>query len=224
MTCRPRLFAALMLAAAVAACSGTQDLVCTAPGADVVYVVDHGWHTDIGIPAGELSGGAAVFRSVFPGAASVVFSYGKRTFMTAPADDWSEYVLGPIPGPAAILVTGLNVMPDAAYGGVPSVLLHLPQGGASALSDFIWHEIAKDPAGRPRLIDAGPFEGGLFYAATRTYTLADTCNTWAADVLRAAGAPVSPDGVVFAYQVMARARQAAQCELPGPARAAEGSG
>lgn len=216
MTCSPRRFTALILVAAITACGGTPDVSCESatPGTDVVYVLDHGWHTDIGIPAHELSGPAAVFRTIFPGAISVVFSFGKRTFITAPVDDWGEYLLGPVPGPSAILVTGLNVMPDAAYGGAPFVILHLPDGGARALSEFLWREIGKDRAGRARLIDRAPFLGGLFYAATRTYTLAHTCNTWAADALRAAGTPVSPDGVVFASQVMARVRQAAQCRVP----------
>src|SRR6185312_7648186 len=81
---------------------------CTAPTAphraniplsdDTVTLLDHGWHTDIGIPAAELSGPLAVFRTIFPGAKSIVFSYGKRTFLMAPANDWSEYLLGPFPG------------------------------------------------------------------------------------------------------------------------------
>ncbi len=211
-----RLFLAPLLMGALAGCATPPAARCatTPPSEDVVYVVDHGWHTDIGVPASELSGPVAVFRAIFPGAASLVFSFGKRTFITAPVDDWSEYLLGPIPGPAAFLVTGLSVMPDEAYDAAPVVILHLPAGGARALSDFLWNEFQKDRTGRPRLIDRAPFPGGLFYAATETYTLTHTCNTWAANALRTAGVPVDPDGVVFAGQVMARARQAAQCPMP----------
>jgi hypothetical protein len=214
-----RLLLAPLLIGALAGCATTPPAPCVGapPSTDVVYIVDHGWHTDIGVPASELSGPAAAFRAIYPGVASLVFSYGKRTFLTAPVDDWSEYLLGPVPGPGAILVTGLNVMPDEAYVSAPVVVLRLPIGGARALSDFLWRELRKDRAGRPLLIDPAPFPGGVFYAATDTYTLTHTCNTWAADALRAAGLPVDPAGVVVAGQVMARARQAALCPLAGPA-------
>ena len=173
---------------------------------DTVTLLDHGWHTDIGVPADELSGPLAMFRDVFPGARSMVFSFGKKTFLMAPAHDSSEYLLGPVPGPAAIMVTGLSVPSENAYGADPALVLHLPEGGAARLSDFIWREILQDRSGKPRLIDRGAFSGSLFYAATAGYGLDHTCNTWSALVLAATGLDINPSGVVFASQIMARAR------------------
>lgn len=184
---------------------------------DTVTLLDHGWHTDIGIPAKELSGPLAVFRSIFPGAQSLVFSFGKRTFLMAPAHDWSEYVLGPLPGPAAIMVTGLSGPSENAYGDDPALVLRLPKGGAASLSDFIWWEISHDQAGNPRLIDRGLFDGSLFYAAATTYTLHHTCNTWSAMALAAAGLTIDPSDVVFAGQVMTRARLASSHPLAAAA-------
>jgi hypothetical protein len=179
----------------------------TAPSSgDTVTLLDHGWHTDIGIPAEKLSGPLAVFRDIFPGARSLVFSFGKRTFLMAPPHDWSEYLLGPLPGPAAIMVTGLSVPSENAYGADRALVLRLPAGGAARLSEFIWREIIHDPAGRPRLIDRGPFDGSLFYSAATRYSLSHTCNAWSALVLTAAGLEIDPSGVVFAHQIMARAR------------------
>lgn len=209
---KPRLIC-LALSFLLAACA-VRSAPCAPRGTDVVYVIDHGWHTDIGVPVSELSGPVAVFRTVFPDAGALEFGFGKRTFFTAKVDSWREYLLGPIPGPAAILVTGLRVMPDAAYGAGETVVLHLPAGGAERLSAFLWHEFAKDSAGKPRLIAPGTYPGGLFYAATATYTLAETCNTWTADALHAAGLPISGDGVVFAGQAMRRVRAAALCPMP----------
>ena len=74
----------------------------------------------------------------------------------------------------------------------------------------------------PRLIASGFYPGSLFYAATPTYALDYTCNAWTADAARAAGAAITPAGIVFAGQVMRRARLAAACPLLAelPARAA----
>jgi hypothetical protein len=185
---------------------------------DTVTLLDHGWHTDIGIPAEELSGQLAVFREIFPGARSLVFSYGKRTFLMAPANNWSEYVLGPLPGPAAIMVTGLSVPSEQAYGADPSLVFHLPRGGAAHLSNFIWRDIVHDQPGKPRLIDRGPFDGSLFYAAVNGYALNHTCNAWSASALAAAGLEIDPAGVIFARQTMTRARSASASMTSAPPR------
>ena len=176
---------------------------------DTVTLLDHGWHTDIGIPAEELSGPLTVFRDIFPGARSLVFSYGKRTFLMAPANTWSEYILGPLPGPAAIMVTGLSVPAELAYGPDPALVLHLPNGGAEQLSSFVWREISHDEVGKPLLIDRGPFPGSLFYAAATGYSLNHTCNKWSALALAAAGLDIDPSGVVLAGQLTTRAKRLA---------------
>ena len=168
-----------------------------------------GWHADIAVPAGELSGGLAVFRGIFPGARTIVFGYGKRTFMTARADRLSEYLLGPFPGPAVIEVFALSTTAEQAYGTAGLVTLALPAGGAAALSAFIWDDLDRDRQDHLRLVGPGLFAGSLFYAARSGYALSHTCNTWAAQALHAAGLPVAAEGVVFSGQVMERAESAA---------------
>jgi hypothetical protein len=104
-------------------------------------------------------------------------------------------------------VTGLSVPAERAYGRDPALVLRLPKGGAERLSSFIWHELSHDEAGRPRLIDRGPFSGSLFYAAAVGYSLDRTCNEWSALVLAAAGLDIDPSGVVLAGQLMTRAQR-----------------
>ena len=185
------------------------------PPEDLVYIRSHDWHVDIGLAAGSITGPLTVFRDVFPGAQAVMFGYGKRTFMTAPPDTFSEYLLGPLPGPAVVQVTGVGSLPTDAYDPGDVLVYRLPPGGARALSDFIWNDIAKDVAGGPRLIARGGFPGNLLYAAVSGYSLAHTCNTWAADALHAAGLALDVDGVMFSGQVVARAIGAGACEA-GP--------
>lgn len=177
----------------LAACARPEFPPCLASaGGEAAWVVDHGWHTEVGIPAEQATGPLAAFRDVFPGAAVLAFGFGKRTFFIAKASTISEYVLGPFPGPGAVQVVGLAGPPAAAYR-TPVITLRLPPGGAERLSAFLWGSIEPALGGGPRLIADGLFPGSAFYAARREYSLAYTCNTWALDALATAGLPVTPD-------------------------------
>ena len=201
-------------AGALAACSAPVETACPppAPPAPVVYVSADSWHADIGLPVEELTGPLAYFRAEFPSARSIMFGYGKRTFITAPPDSFSEYLLGPVPGPAAVQVLGLSVLPDAAYRPGETVALRLPPGGEAALEDFIWQDLSKNDAGEPIHI-ASSRVGFLFYAALSQYNLLHSCNRWAADALAAAGLPLDGRGVILSGQVIGRAAtaRARQC-------------
>ena len=166
-----------------------------------VSLVTHGWHTDIALPAAEASGPLARFRRLFPGARTLVFGYGKRTFMIAPAHSLGEWIIGPFPGPAAIEVSAVSTDPATAYGPQHVMTLPLPEGGAAKLSDFLWTALAKTPDGAPAFIATGNWPGSLFYAATRQYDLTHTCNRWTAEVLAAGGLPIDPGGVIFSGAV-----------------------
>ena len=201
-----RLQAALLLGplglGACASATFDQTAACPTPDENTVFVVSRGRHVEVKLPASQLSGALAVYRDIFPGARTVMFGYGKRTFLTAPPDTISEYLLGPVPGPAAIQVTGLAATPIEAYPPEATRPLELPPGGARALSAFIADDLARDRAGEPQLLGPGPFPGSLFFGATSGYSLAHTCNTWAANALAAAGLPISADGVLFSGQVV----------------------
>jgi hypothetical protein len=211
-----RLITILILAVALAGCA-TRNPCPQAVVADPVYVVSHGWHVEVGIPADRLQGPLAWYRDVFPGARAIMFGFGKKTFMTGPAKTFREYLLGPIPGPAVIQVTGLSVLPPDAYSPGDTIALPLPPGGAEGFSRFIWDDLAKDKVGLPRLVAPGHHPGSLTYVADSEYTLFHTCNAWAVDALVAAGLPISSAGVVFSGQAMGRAEAtAAQRCAPSP--------
>jgi Protein of unknown function (DUF2459) len=211
---------ALLLVVGLAGCADDPALIACAPNAvpqgDVVYVVKHGWHTDLAIPSDVLRGDMVVFRQIFPGVRVLVLGFGKRTFMMSPVTSIQDLVIGPLPGDGAILVTGLTAPPDQAYDdGVESVI-HLPPGGAERLSDFVWRTLrVKD--GMPVRLGDGFFPGSVFYATRTGYSGFFTCNTWAADGLHAAGLKMDGDGVVFSGQVMARAAplSGALCAIKG---------
>jgi uncharacterized protein (TIGR02117 family) len=189
---------------------------CASPGplisvptdhTQTVSVIDHGWHTDVALPADEAVGGLAIFRTMFPGAKTLMFGFGKRTFMIAPVHSVADLVIGPFPGSAAIQVSAVSVSAAQAFPDLRVATLPLSSGGATALSDFIWRTIARDAAGQPQLIAKGPWPGSLFFASTHRYNLLYTCNSWTISALQHGGIPVHLNGVFFASQVMNQLRR-----------------
>lgn len=182
---------------------------CPTVDGNAIYLVDRGWHTEIGVPVAALSGKLAVYRQIFPGARTILFGYGKKTFITAPATSLEDYLIGPFPGSAVVQVFALTTTPDRAYGPGAVVVLPMRREETELLSAFIWGDLQVGRDDRPRLVAVGHRPESLFYAARSRYTLFHTCNGWVAQALGQAGLPVSDDGVVFAGQVMARGVRAA---------------
>lgn len=202
----------IFLPLALSACAGggtpLAPLANSGPGGTVALVT-HGWHTDIAVPADEVTGPLARFRAMFPGARMLVFGYGKRTFMIAPAHTLGEWIVGPFPGPAAIEVSAISTDAATAYGAAHVETLALPPGGAARLSAYLWQALAKDATGSPAYIAQGNWPGSLFYEANSEYGVLHTCNSWSAQALAAGGLPVSPQGVVFSGTLDAQVRHLA---------------
>jgi hypothetical protein len=176
----------------------------TVPQNDVVYLIQHGWHTDLAIPSRELHGKMTEFQRIFPGLQVLVVGFGKRTFMVAPVTTSGDLLIGPFPGEGTVLAVGLTAAPALAYDHGIEATLALPPGGAERLSDFIWTtlDVKNDT---PVRIRDGFYPGSVFYASRTGYAGTYTCNTWSVDALRAAGLHIDPTGVVFADQAMSRA-------------------
>jgi hypothetical protein len=70
----------------------------------------------------------------------------------------------------------------------------------TAAQTFVWNSLSKqyqsvDPS------EAGPYPGSLYFRANPGYSGLHTCNTWAAEVLKAAGMPIRSMETIFAWQL-----------------------
>jgi uncharacterized protein (TIGR02117 family) len=173
-----------------------------APRNEVVYVIAGGWHTELGLPAAEISGPLAALKPEFPSARYLVFGWGARDYYMAQNPGIADILRALAPGPAVMLVIPLQTPPEAFFGASNAVLIHVAADGLEHLSELLWNYLVVDNEGAPRRIGAGPYPQSVFYAATGTYNLSHTCNTWTAEALRVAGLPVTTAGVVFAGQVL----------------------
>jgi uncharacterized protein (TIGR02117 family) len=190
------------------------------PRTATIYAVGRGWHTDVGLTAGRITGRLEPIRQLFPGATGFTFGFGARAWLLAARRGLDEIVQALLPAPGAILVTALRAPPVEAFGADHVVRLAVTEAGVDRLVGFLTASFELDQNGAPRLLAAGPYMGSAFYAASQTYDGIHTCNTWTAEALRAAGVPVSAEGVLFASQVMERARAASASQSPSAIGAA----
>jgi hypothetical protein len=104
-------------------------------------------------------------------------------------------------------VVARSALPRSRDGDVDTVAVPLSEAGYARLT----HEIAAafDRSGE---IAAEPLprrgQQGAFYPAHGAFHLFNTCNSWVARRLAAAGVPLSPTGIATADTLMARVRAA----------------
>lgn len=202
--------ASVWLAAALLLCGCTTPIGHLAPpGPAIIYVIERGWHSDIGLPVEEIAGPLAALEQPFPGVHFLTFGFGERQFLLARRATLGGMLSALLPSRSALLMTALRAPPDAAFGAQHVVVLHVSRAGIARIEAAIRGELENSPAGQPVALAAGPYAGSVFYAALGTYDAFNTCNTWTAEMLRAGGLPVPTAGVLFVGQVMGTARSIA---------------
>lgn len=170
-------------------------------GEATIYVVERGWHTDIGLSVDAATGSLAVLERDFPGIRFMVFGFGERRYYMAHDAGSGEMLTALLPSDSAILLTALRSPPTEAFADQKVVTLHLPRSGVQRIAMRLWDALEKAPDGSVMRLADGPYVGSVFYASPETYAVYHTCNTWTALVLRDGGLPIDTH-VLFAGQVM----------------------
>lgn len=202
----------LAFACSVAGCgwSPVEPYSGQAPRLETLYVIASGWHTEIGVRAVALSGPLASTQYVPPHAQYLVFGWGERDYYMARNPGFGDLLNAAMPSSSIMLIIPLGRPPTEFFTGGSRVLaVPVSSDGLERLSTFLWDYIEKDEQGVPHRVGDGPYAESSFYASHGTYSLGNTCNTWTAEALRAAGLPVSGSGVVFAHQVIDQVLQIA---------------
>lgn len=179
---------ALVLAAAGRAAAGF-----------TVYVSSNGWHTDIAIARADIPAGRIPEKADFQDAVYLQFGWGDADFYTEP-DPGIGTTLGTVlPGPAVVHLAGLTVRPSLTFRELEEVTLTLDADQFARLVDHL--HASFDRSG-DRVAGPGIYAFSRFYPATGEFHLFNTCNTWTARALAAAGLEVDPSGVQTARELM----------------------
>ena len=204
------LLAASLLGVAGASCADAGNAVVADSNSVVVYIARRSWHIDIGFAAADLEPPLKSLANDFPGVQYIFFGFGDRRYLESRHRNAPVLLAALWPGSGLILATGLKAAPQDAFGAPQVVSLKISVSQARDIQIFVWHSLAKAVTEQDvpvTFVDKGPYEGSLYFSATAQYSGFHTCNTWAAESLKAGGLPIRSVGVLFAAQLWRQVRR-----------------
>jgi len=171
-----------------------------------VFVSSNGWHTDIAIARGDIPEGRIPEREDFAQAAYLQFGWGDADYYTTPDPGLGTTLGAAFPGPAVVHVAGLWGRPSEVFRETEEIALTLDAAQFGRLVDYLHDSFDRGDAARVAATAKGVYDFSAFYPATGEFHLFNTCNTWTARGLVAAGIDISVSGVQSADDVMRQLR------------------
>jgi len=175
-----------------------------------VWVVEHGWHAGLVVDRRALPQGLWPEQDDFPDASYLEVGWGDAKFYQA-RDPGVGLALEAalVSSGSALHLVGLPALPSQVFAGREVVEVRLSRPGLDALARFVDDTFAREGLARAPRLGPGLYGPSVsaFYPARGRYHLLNTCNTWIADALRAAGAPITPVYAATAGILMWQVRQ-----------------
>ena len=163
-----------------------------------VYLVDNGWHSDIAVPTAAIEARgdalAAAARKTSP-APWTLIGWGDAGFYEASTPALSRVPdgLAALLGgrPTVVHLEGAFEAPDRTWGrGVRPIALS--QAGLAALLARADGALIHDYIGAPVMAPIHRVKDEAFFASRERFSALHLCNHWTAELLHAAGLPVTP--------------------------------
>ena len=179
----------------------------------VAYLVSHGWHVGVIVPAGRINALLPAIKKRFDKAATTSagipqdagyyeIGWGDRGFYEAKEiTAWlSLQALFNSPG-TVMHVVAVND-PAKAFANSQMVKFCLNEAQLASLEKYIVSSFAPHADGGIVSRRLGLYGDSQFFEGTGTYHFLNSSNTWAAKALRSAGFDIKPTFKLFASQVM----------------------
>ena len=167
-----------------------------------VFVTSNGWHSGIVVARRDLLDAEIPEIADFPQARYLEFGWGDAKFYPAERTDLIMTLrAGLIPTPAVMHVVPRSRAPNSTNADIEVLALAVPDMGR--LTTFLAASFDReDTAGTI----PGLYPKSRFYPATGRFHLANTCNSWTARGLRAAGLEIDEAAAARAEDLMAQLR------------------
>ena len=185
-----------------------------AAGAEnVIFVTSNGWHSSIVIAAAELPPGRIPETADFPNARYLEFGWGDAEYYPAERATLAMTMRAALtPTPAVVHLAGLRTEPARFFTQSEVLVLQTSEMHFKRLIDFIGGSFERAGASRASASGPGLYATSRFYPATGQFHLNNTCNTWTARALDAAGFAIRIQETSSAEDLMRQVRALAKTQ------------
>ena len=158
-----------------------------------LYLVGHGWHTGIVIPAAAIPEHLLPVRQFYDKYEYFELSWGDEDFFKS-----NEFKVGILlkaallPSASVMHVVGFNGQVIDYFPISDVIRLSLAEQNFMMLCEFINNSFDYGQQGEMVNLGPGLYGDSHFYPAHEKYYLPKTCNVWTAKALQRAGYPISP--------------------------------
>lgn len=186
------------------------------PHCRTIYVAGHERHASIIVDRRDFDPLRSLGAPAFLSKDWLEFGWGDADFYQAKSESLALGLKALLlPTGAVVHVHGFSGSPATNFPKSEVVELRLTAGGYDRLLAFLRASFARGPKGKVKPLGPGLYGLSEFYEGTGTYSLFNTCNTWAARALATGGFPVDPDDVGSVTQFMEQVRGKTFAGCPG---------
>ncbi|WP_224984584.1 DUF2459 domain-containing protein [Geomonas agri] len=174
-----------------------------------IYVIAHGWHAGIALPAEELGDELGFVREYLRPGRYYEFGWGEAEFYQADKITPAIFLKAVFwKNPSVMHVFSMPAEPAQQFPGADMVELKLSATGVKHLKDSLRTSFKLDAAHRPHPLKGGAHGEYRFFTAQGYYLITHTCNTWTAKVLASGGVPMDTVFTLRSGGVMRQAKDA----------------
>ncbi|MDY6940657.1 MAG: TIGR02117 family protein [Cyanobacteriota bacterium] len=172
-------------------------------GGHEIYVVSHGWHTGLVVPAGDIQARLPKLKERFGDIPYIEFGWGDKNSYQA-QEITTGLALRAILWPTDTVIHAVAVSKNANEHFPNSEVekLCLKNGAFFSLTSFISNSFDRDQKGKILELKNRVSDNSQFYESVGKYYLMNTCNHWTAKGLKSARIDISPTFKITASSVM----------------------
>ena len=173
----------------------------------VVDVISHGWHSGLVLRVADIPQGLLNEAADFPGSDHLEFGWGDGDYYQADnPGPWLAVKAACWPTTSVLHVAGFSGSVDRQFAGYESIRLEMTRARFHRLAAFVDQGFDRQGKAKADPLRPGYGLNSLFYPARGTFHLFNTCNSWIAQALAAAGYPMGAPDPVTADALMTRIR------------------
>jgi len=177
-------------------------------GQEEIYIVSHGWHTGIVIPAKKIQHTLPELKRRFGDVPYIEFGWGDKDYYQAKEVTTGITIKAILwPTESVIHAVAVPEKVDQYFANSTVENLCLTGRGYRSLVQFITESFYKDEYGEILELKGGLYGNSQFYKGVGDFYFMNTCNKWTAKGLKSAGMDISPTLKLTADSVMDYVKQ-----------------